>query len=143
MILVISVCKEKLSELEFVAPVAALVTDPVVKHYKEITEEDLTKADKVIICGTALKDFDYLENLNKFGWIKAFKKPVLGICAGFQIIAVSLGKELVDELSIGQKEKSYYLHSKTIKGKETIKENNLTGYIFHPEVLNEELIKGF
>src|SRR3989344_5520334 len=70
-------------------------------------------------------------------WVlkKEFKKPVLGICAGMQIIGLILGKELIKNKRIGVFDNKYYLHSFSFK-KDELKENNFTGYIYHPEVLN-------
>lgn len=95
MILILSLCKEKLHELEFVKPIEKIVKENhLVKSYKDITIGDLKKADKVILSGTSLKDFDYLGDLDNFLWIKDFDKPLLGICAGMQVLVHHLGGEL-------------------------------------------------
>jgi len=144
MILVIKVNKMKLHDEEFVRPVTDLLDDFKVVDYKKIKKEDLDKAKKVIICGTALKDNDYLENLDKFFWLKDFKKPVLGICAGMQIIGKILGKTLVKSKRIGVFDGKYFLHSFMINGcKDKLKEDNFTGYLYHPEVLNKEVLISF
>ena len=105
MILVVNVCKEKLHYYEFAKPIEDILKcDFFTKSYFEISDEDLVKADKVIICGTSLKDFDYFNNLEKFGWIKNFDKPILGICAGCQIINSVFGGSVSD---IGNKVKDY------------------------------------
>ena len=141
MILVIKVNKHRLHDGEFVRPVTDLLDDFKVADYKKIKKEDLDKAKKVIICGTALKDNDYLENLDKFFWLKDFKKPVLGICAGMQIIGKVLGKELIIDKKICVFNNRYYLHSWRIKGdKDELKEKNFVGYMYHPEVLNKEVL---
>ena len=168
MILIISTCKEELSEMEFVRPIALLAEDHNVKHYSKITKEDITGADKIIITGTALKDFDYLKG--EFSWLKECEKPVLGICAGMQIIAKEFGVPLEDHTIIGPQQvevveknkltegtfNAYFLHTKTGTGKFItlaisngrscmIKhpEKELYGCIFHPEVMNEDLISRF
>lgn len=71
------------------------------KHYSEISDEDLKKVDKVIICGTSLKDNNYLEDLDKFDWLLDFDKPVLGICAGMQILGGVFGGEIKKKTEIG------------------------------------------
>src|SRR3989344_2401556 len=116
MILVIKVNKMKLHDEEFVRPVT-----------------DLLENFKVV---------DYRENLDKFSWLKEFKKPVLGICAGMQIIGLILGKELIKNKRIGVFDNKYYLHSFSFK-KDELKENNFTGYIYHPEVLNKNILIAF
>ena len=64
-------------------------------------KKDIISSDKIIICGTALLDNNYLKQINKFKWIKNISKPVLGICAGAQIIASIFGGNITDELQIG------------------------------------------
>lgn len=173
MILVISTCLDKLSENEFVKPILKSVgQDTKFKHYSDIKISDLKDANKVIICGTALKDNDYLNNLDKFNWVKSFKKPILGICSGMQIIGLIFGAKLTKDSQIGmshinitQKNKlldngfeAYELHNNSLNnlynfevlaeanGKvSVIKKINkeIYGIIFHPEVRNSSIIKKF
>src|SRR3989344_5724981 len=104
-ILIISTCSLELSEFEFVKPIESILKSKRIKffteHYSSIKKDDLKKYDKVIICGTALKDFDYLKDINKFSWLKEFNKPLLGICAGMQVLGKVFGNELVDKEEIG------------------------------------------
>ena len=178
MILIISVCREKLHELEFVKPVEKILCDNfLTKNYKDVTQEDLNSAEKVIICGTSLRDFEYLEHLGNFSWIKDFPKPVLGICAGMQIIGLTFGSEISNGVYIGTHfgnfsevfankffdegetvQEVYYLHKKIVglpEGFEKLNEGlsyptafkhgkkEIYGVLFHPEVLNRELIEKF
>ena len=95
MILIVNVCAEKLHYFEFVKPIEDIVGgDFVTRHYSELGEEDLVNCDKVIICGTSLADNKFLGDLDKFDWLKDFRKPVLGICAGFQIIGLTFGGKI-------------------------------------------------
>lgn len=159
MILLISTCAHKLSELEFVKPVSDLIPDSVIKHYSEVNEEIIDKADKIIICGTAIKDFDYLNH--DWSWLKSFNKPVMGLCAGYQVIAKVMGESLFEKELIGVKVvndfKSFFVITKlattnnfTVKGVvedlPVIIEHHskpFIGYAFHPEVMNQDLIKKF
>ena len=170
MILVINLNKYKLHDLEFINPVTDLLDNYKVVHYKNLKQGDLEKADKVIIAGTSLKDNDYLEEIEKFYWIKNFRKPILGICAGMQILALVNGAKLKKAEEIGQTEikllkkdfliknisKVYSLHQFSIslpKGfqkiaeskisMQAIKKENHYGLLFHPEVLNKNIIISF
>ena len=171
MILVISVCSQKLSEKEFVEPVARLCGKYRMSDYRSISEKDIENADGIIICGTALKDFGYLENIKAFSWLKKTDRSVLGICAGMQIIAKTFGLALERKTMIGTydikcsgeneiiscgKHLSYFLISLSLasaEGFETvcscgespcaIKRKNIYALSFHPEVLNPQIIRNF
>ncbi len=105
MILVINVCKEGFHYFEFVKPVEDVLRSKEIGfqtfHYKQLSEEMLEKATKVIICGTSLFDVEYLEDLYEFEWLKKFKKPVLGICAGMYIIGRVFGERVYSNKEIG------------------------------------------
>jgi len=62
-ILVINVCKESLHYFEFVKPVEDILSSKnksfLTKNYKELLMEDIEKADKIIICGTALREMNF------------------------------------------------------------------------------------
>ncbi len=172
MILIVNVCAEELHYFEFVKPVEDIVKDDFfTKHYSEIDEDDLEKADKVIICGTSLKDDGFIDDLDKFGWIKDFGKPVLGICAGFQIIGMVFGGKLKKKLEIGffhekfgeeflglvGDNEVYHLHNNYVEFSDEFKIFNdgkiaqvvkhrgreVYGVLFHPEVRQKEMILEF
>ena len=177
MILIVNVCKEKMHELEFVKPIQELLkkqgSDFFTKHYKELFQEDIDSAEKIIICGTALKDLDYLTDINKFMWIKECKKSILGICAGMQLIGEVFGCEVYDKEVVGQEQVKvnqhnelieseefggYFLNTKTVKLSQDFeviartkdaeaiikhKSKRIYGCLFHPEVMNSEIILNF
>ena len=148
MILIINICKEKLHYFEFVKPIEDILKKSKTKfftiHYKDIIQKDIAKADKVIICGTSLKDNDFLENLEKFEWLKGYPKPVLGICGGMQIIGIINGKKLIKKKQIGLIDNKYHIHNFGLKDfKDELEIENYRGYLFHPEVRNKELIEMF
>jgi GMP synthase (glutamine-hydrolysing) len=167
--------KDSLGFYEFVLPVIA-VAKPLgnwsVKHYLEVSDEDLSRCDGIILSGTALKDVATLNQPEKFQWLKATEKPVLGICAGMETIGTVFGTHLTRFLEIGMtpvktvKEnplcsggfKVYSLHSVSIKpsvdfevwAKSTKciqvikhKRKRIYGVLFHPEVRNQEILKRF
>lgn len=160
MILLINICKEKLHFYEFVKPVGEILRKNKIKgfirHYTCLTKKDLQKASKIIICGTSLKDNDFLEDVKKFEWVKYYEKPILGICGGAHVIGLVLGYELKKKKEIGLKEISfekeflgvegikqvYYLHNFYVLP-EIFHEKNFYGTLFHPEVRNREIILNF
>jgi GMP synthase (glutamine-hydrolysing) len=171
MILILSTCKEKFSEEEFVRPIADIIKDSYeIRHYKE--KIDYRKYKKIIICGTALKDNDYLENMVCFDFLRKTTLPVLGICSGMQVIGLIFGAKIKKKTEIGMisvktvKEnilfsgsfESYALHSNSLsdlndfevlaKSKDCVqaikhKEKQLYGIMFHPEVRNKDIIEKF
>ncbi|HJZ18845.1 MAG TPA: gamma-glutamyl-gamma-aminobutyrate hydrolase family protein [Candidatus Nanoarchaeia archaeon] len=174
-LLIINICKEKLHYYEFVKPIEDVLRKNKIKfftkHYKEIKEKDLQRADKIIICGTSLKDNDFLKNMNKFEWIKNYKKPVWGICAGMQIISLVFGgkKKKATEigyysenfkksfLSLESEHEVYHLHNNYMtlpkdfeqfsdgKIPQAVKHKTkpMYGVLFHPEVRNKKMIEAF
>ena len=170
MILLININRYKLHDLEFIKPITDLLEKYSVVHYKNLKKSDIDSAEKIIIAGTSLKDDEYLKDLEKFSWIKSCKKPLLGICSGMQILALLNGAKLKKAKEIGQTnvkilkkdflihniEKVYSLHQfsttlpkefellvRSSKSIQAIKKDNHYGLMFHPEVFNKELIKGF
>jgi diphthine-ammonia ligase len=109
-ILLVDLCFERdcLSNYEFVHPIretliqAGVLCD--ILHYTEVTLRALANYDKIILCGTALLDNDYAEHLHSFSWIRDFNKPILGICAGMQVIGAIYGGSIVQNRAIGLEE---------------------------------------
>ncbi|MGD0979431.1 MAG: hypothetical protein ABR962_09865 [Candidatus Bathyarchaeia archaeon] len=177
MILIVNVCSDKLSYFEFVKPVEDILKKAKIDffpiNFQSLDEKDLKRAEKVIICGTALKDFKYLDNVDRFEWINETHTPVLGICAGMQILVRLSDGDIVERTRIGryrvrtvQKNTlsskhefySYFLNSKAVEPSEDFetlgksgdlkcmirhKRRRFYGCLFHPEVLNPEIITNF
>lgn len=105
MILIISTCKEKLHELEFVKPIEDILKNNKIKyqtiHYSKLNNTLINKSNKVIICGTSLADNDFMKNINKFQFIKTYNKPILGICAGMHILGRIYKGKIKKEKQIG------------------------------------------
>ncbi len=159
--------KEPLSYLEFVKPIEDILKKEnkkfKTKNYKDISKRDIEKSNKIILTGTSLKNNEYLKH--DFSWIKNYKKPLLGICAGMQVIALSFNAKLKKSQEIGLTTlkknnlniyKVYSLHNYSVtlpknfkkileseKSIQGIKKNNIIAYLFHPEVLNKSLIADF
>jgi GMP synthase (glutamine-hydrolysing) len=175
MILIISTCKEKIHELEFVRPVEQILNKNNIKfktiHYLRLKISEINTADKIIITGTSLDDNEFLKNINCFSWIKSINKPILGICAGMQIISIIYDGKLRNKKEIGYykenftreflglmgEQEVYHLHNNyiTLPGEfnsftdskipQAIKhkERPIYGVLFHPEVRNEKIIEKF
>jgi GMP synthase-like glutamine amidotransferase len=167
--------KDSLGFNEFVLPIAAIaekISNYKIKHYLELSNQELNHCSSVILSGTALKDMATLSHPEKFHWLKETEKPVLGICAGMETVGVGFGSRLVKCLEIGMTPiislkvnplfstdfKAYSLHSycvevseefevwaKSAKCIQVIKHKTkpIYGALFHPEVRNQELIKRF
>jgi len=122
------------------------------------------------VCGTALKDYEYLKK--DFSWIKDCKS-YLGICAGYQMLAkvFSLKLEKIEKIGVyevetvkknpiirSKKFKAYFLHTLAVSTPNEkievlsvcdeiaafkVVEKDFYGLSFHPEVLNPEIIENF
>ncbi|UCH71660.1 MAG: hypothetical protein JSW62_04475 [Thermoplasmatales archaeon] len=175
MILLIKINSVPFHYFEFVKPVEDIMrkikTDFITVHYRDLTEGVLLKTDKIIICGTSLKDNMFLENMDYFRWLKNIDKPVLGICGGMHILGLVFDGELHKGQEIGLnnikfkkklleyigKHEVYELHKFYTTSKEfeifaeskvcpqAIKHKNKTiyGLLFHPEVRNKSIIEKF
>lgn len=160
MILIINICKEKIHYLEFVKPIEEILKNQNIKfftkNYLKLKNLDIEKVDKVIICGTSLRDNEFLKHLDKFQWIKNYRKPIFGICGGAHIIGLILGYKLEKNKKIGFKELNFKEDFLGIKGKhevyhlhqfyvlpEVFHKKNIYATLFHPEVRNKNLIEKF
>ena len=158
MILLINICKEKLHYYEFVKPIED-VTKKIYEiktiNYKDLTKKDVNNSDKIIICGTSLKDNEFLNHLDKFQWIKNYKKSILGICGGAHIIGLIFGMKLKEKKKIGLKRiminnflginderEVYHLHGFQVLP-EIYQDENIYATLFHPEVRNKDIIVNF
>jgi GMP synthase (glutamine-hydrolysing) len=143
-----------------------------VKRYKDVEPEEVEAADAVIICGTALADDEYVEDMDRFGWLRTTETPVLGICAGMQVIALTHGAWLVPGKEIGmtpitptrenplikRPTEVYELHKYDMEGLGEFRvlarsdrcvqaiahrERHLYGILFHPEVRRGGVVSAF
>lgn len=107
MTLLVDLCNTEhlLSRDEFVLPIARIVERagevPTIRHYKDVEKNVPPGERSVILCGTALQDLAYIEHMNEFSWIAEGKIPVLGICAGMQVVSSIFGGTLDNRGEIG------------------------------------------
>jgi len=94
-----------LSRDEFVGPVARIVSRAGQEwretHFSEIRSDDLKGAIGIILCGTALKDNLFAARVQEFSWLRNISVPVLGICAGMQILCLVFGGTIRPGCEIG------------------------------------------
>ncbi|VVB82123.1 GMP synthase [glutamine-hydrolyzing] subunit A [uncultured archaeon] len=175
MIFLISTCSEPFHNLEFVKTIEKILIENKIqfatKHYSKLTGNDLKKADKLIICGTSLRDNEFVKEINKFQWVTQLNKPILGICAGMQIISSIFGAKLGKSTEIGFYEENFTKEFLSLKGEHEVyhlhnnyttlpidfisftkskipqaikhKTKEIYGVLFHPEVRNKVLIEEF
>ena len=167
--------RDSLGFYEFVSPITAVAEQLdkcTIKHYLEVSKQDLAECDRIILSGTALKDNEFLGKPERFRWLEEADKPVLGICAGMEILGLVYGARLVNCVEIGMTDittvkanplfhdafRAYSLHSNCIEPNgqfevwansarciQAIKHQTkpIVGVLFHPEVRNQEIIKKY
>jgi len=107
MILLIDLsCKARsLSHNEFVSPVARIVERAGQEwheaHFSELTSDDFKEVKGIILCGTALKDNLFATHVQEFSWLRTIPVPVLGICAGMQVLCLVFGGTIRPGYEIG------------------------------------------
>jgi len=168
-ILIIDMSSNPLSRWEFVEPIRKIVKDAGfdcrIEHYTKINATSIVKYDRIILCGTAIADNEFLRH--DFSWLRATKKPVFGVCAGMEVIAKTFGGSIVDTDEIGMieidtddkllgkgKVSAYGLHGKGVSlpegftetasngsGVQGMKKDNIYAIQFHPEVRNEKILE--
>ncbi len=175
MILIISTCREKLHEPEFAKPIEKIIKENNLKfrtiHYSKLTPRIISSSDKIIITGTSLQDNEFLSHIGKFEFIKKYKRPVLGICAGMQIISLLFGAKIRKKTEIGFYKENFKKEFLGLRGEHEVyhlhnnyttlpknfesytkseipqaikhKQKEIYGVLFHPEVRNAKLIENF
>jgi GMP synthase (glutamine-hydrolysing) len=157
--------KESLAREEFVRPLCSIVGELEqyeVMHYTEVQPEMVNTYNKIILSGTPLQDNEFRSNIQLFKWIKTCNRPILGICAGLQMIGLVFDSILRKCPEIGLKEiktiNRNVLHNYAIEPSSAFEviaqsencvhgikhtEKELYGILFHPEVRNKEIVERF
>jgi GMP synthase (glutamine-hydrolysing) len=145
MILIVDLCwkEESLSRYEFVSPIEGIVRragfPTVTRHFAGIEEGDLDGVSAVILCGTALQDNRFAEDLERFAWLRPCTVPVLGICAGMQAVAAAFGGRIEPDLRIGMTDVSVLRPDGIFAGKELFPAYELHAFAVAPPACFEVL----
>jgi GMP synthase (glutamine-hydrolysing) len=93
---------------EYVLPVARIVERSGFEtrsvHFHRVTVADFAGAEAVILCGTPLADNAFLKEQEAFLWLKTSEIPVLGVCAGMEMVCKTFGGLLGPCTEIGMTE---------------------------------------
>ena len=167
--------RDSLAYSEFVSPIISVIEplEPyVVVHFSDVNPGEVDGYSRIILSGTTLKDFEAQKHLDRFQLIKNCDKPILGICAGMQIIGSIYNVPLTLCTQIGMTEittkktnplfegtfQAYTLHSLSITPSETFdvlatstkciqaikhRHKPIYGVLFHPEVRNQNILSVF
>tara|TARA_B000000437_G_scaffold212551_1_gene184384 strand:+ start:383 stop:925 length:543 start_codon:yes stop_codon:yes gene_type:complete len=132
--LLMSTCTHALSDMEFVFPISEILgkNEHDLVHFEDCDKKLLSKYDNIIICGTSMQDFSYIDNLPFFEELLSnFEGPILGICSGMQILSLVFGASgLVDNTEVGFVKIKTLIPNKLFEG-------NFQGYNLHNCSVNE------
>jgi GMP synthase-like glutamine amidotransferase len=167
--------RDSLAQSEFVLPIVSAVSpfeECVVKHFLDVDASEIGSYSCIVLSGNALKDFEAQKHLDSFNWIKTCNQPLLGVCAGMQILSQVYAVPLTACLQVGMTEittlkenplfrgsfQAYTLHSLSVTPSETFevlaqstkgiqaikhKQKPQYGVLFHPEVRNLSILHNF
>jgi GMP synthase-like glutamine amidotransferase len=93
---------------EFVLPIARIIEKEGagcrIVHYTRCPNQATRDCDGIILCGTPVMDNGFLGDLASFSWIAETDLPVLGICAGMEVLALLAGGRVIPCPEIGMTE---------------------------------------
>lgn len=108
MILLIDLCcrEDSLGFEEFVLPPARFIEgcdrDTEIVHFRSVPgSAALARAEGVILCGAPLADNAFHDQIRSFQWLAQAGVPLLGICAGMEVICSVFGGRLGPCTEIG------------------------------------------
>lgn len=96
-VLIVNSCEndDLLTKREFVWPIQrALHTPSKVIPISKLKKSDVLAASAVIFSGCQLKDNGFVKLIPKLKWLKDCSTPMLGICAGHQLLGMLYGGKI-------------------------------------------------
>jgi GMP synthase-like glutamine amidotransferase len=106
-ILLVDLCfrEDSLGFEEFVLPIRRIVErcgfSSREVHYSRVVPAEISGSEAVVLCGTPLADNQFLVDIRQFFWLPACPVPVLGICAGMEVLTLVHGGNLDNCREIG------------------------------------------
>jgi GMP synthase (glutamine-hydrolysing) len=110
MILLVDLCYRdgSLGREEFVCPIARIVDaageEYRVVHHSRVPGSAARDCDGIILCGTPIRDNGFLRDPSSFSWLSERGLPILGICAGMQVLTLLAGGTVIPCPVIGMTE---------------------------------------
>lgn len=107
MILLIDLCHrpDSLGFDEYVMPLMRIVErsgyEASSVHFRSLSHSEVSGAEAAILCGTPLADNMFLNQPGAFSWIKSTQIPILGVCAGMEMVCSIFGGALGTCTEIG------------------------------------------
>ncbi|QQR92436.1 MAG: gamma-glutamyl-gamma-aminobutyrate hydrolase family protein [Candidatus Iainarchaeum archaeon] len=96
-VLIVNSCQNEdlLTKREFVWPIQrALHTPSKTIHISKLKKADVLAANAIIFSGCQLKDNGFVKRVPKLKWLKDCSTPMLGICAGHQLLGMLYGGKI-------------------------------------------------
>ncbi len=161
---IISTVHDPLHQFEFIRPITDILDEEEVTYNISHINKPQLLGEKIIFTGTAIKDNKFLEHKEVARQIMSSNKPILGICAGMELLVQD---ELVEVKEVGSifmeskefPEYNYFLHqygitevdnnweviASTDKGIAAIRHKTkpILAMQFHPEVTAKNVIRKF
>jgi GMP synthase-like glutamine amidotransferase len=97
MILLVDLCyrENSLGYEEFVLPIRRIVEKSGFSsraiHYTRVDPRETESAPGIILCGTPVADNRFMADIREFGWVAGCRVPLLGICAGMEVVTLVHG----------------------------------------------------
>lgn len=127
MILIINTAN-LISDERYAKPIKSLLPNSHIRHYMELDHLP-SNTTKIVISGNSVfsANMSLREIKSRFSWLDTFEGPVMGICAGQQIIAEYFGARLARHDARGLKKFVVKHRDKILKGVK----DKFNGYVAH------------